>query len=158
VNIAELPAFAAAGSAGLQQENTTDEQLSVLADVLLQQQQQQQQQQSQMFRQAWQFADHVPADLASKLLPALKRKRGVTVHPPKLNFSKLKPQLMPQLLLLLLLLLLLIVCVGAEQGYLFQTCDKIATAPGCNAWFGSTQHALFILQTCKASIPQVQDV
>jgi uncharacterized protein GlcG (DUF336 family) len=30
----------------------------------------------------------VPADLAKQLLPALKRKRGVTVHAPELSTSK----------------------------------------------------------------------
>jgi hypothetical protein len=82
VSIAALPAFAGAATTQQQQQ----QQLGGFAEQ--QPTPAQQQQQQQQLRQPWQFQDFVPADLARQLLPALKRKRGVTLHPPELGTSK----------------------------------------------------------------------
>jgi hypothetical protein len=100
VSIADLPAFAGAGTTQQQQQQRGDltERSATTAP--------QQQQQQQLLRQPWQFQDYVPADLAKQLLPALKRKRGVTVHTPELSTSKYVSFLLPACLFACLLVCL----------------------------------------------------
>ncbi|KAF6254326.1 hypothetical protein COO60DRAFT_328261 [Scenedesmus sp. NREL 46B-D3] len=79
VSIADLPAFAGALSTQQQSEDTTEQPTAAGAVP---------QQRQQLSRQPWQFPDHVPADLSRQLLPAVKRKRGVTIHAPELSISE----------------------------------------------------------------------
>jgi hypothetical protein len=83
VDMSELPAFAVTAVTETQQQQRSGDGIEQLTTAAQQQQQQQQQ-----LRQPWQFQDYVPADLAKSLLPAIKRKQGVTVHPPELSISE----------------------------------------------------------------------